>query len=188
MKKVLKIVDSINLKICYVAMIALFVLMCLTTIDTITRKIPKDSVFPDWMAGGIPDSMDLTELMMIFIVFCGLAYLESERGHIRVDMFVNMLPRMGKRIVEGLLLVLEAAILFLMTYSMFEKILTTLKNGAATQLLHIPQWPFVIVVVIAMFFYSLIVLVHAIEVLGGFTEEKQELPGEAIEAEEAALE
>lgn len=166
MKKALKIVDSINLKMCYVAMAALFFLMCMTTVDTIARKIPT--------LGGIPDSMDLTEIGMVFIVFCGLAFLESERGHIRVDMFLNMFPKLIKRILESFLYILSAFILFLLFYAMFDKIFSTMKSGAATQLLHIPQWPFVIVVTAAIFLFAFTVLMHAVEVIAGKVEEPKE--------------
>jgi TRAP-type C4-dicarboxylate transport system permease small subunit len=158
LKKTLKIVDSINMKICYIAMVALFALMCMTTVDTITRKTPL---------GGITDSLDLTELFMLFIVFCGLAYLESERGHIRVDMFVNMLPKLAKRIVEAALYLLSAVILILLFYAMFGDISSTFKSGAATQILHIPHWPFVVVVTVSIFLYAFTVLLHGIEIIQG---------------------
>lgn len=155
LKKALKIVDSINLKMCYVAMVTLFVLMCMTTADTIMRKTPL---------GGITDSLDLTELFLVFIVFCGLAFLESERGHIRVDMFVNMLPRLLKKITETFLYLISAGILSLLFVSMFSDIFKKFKSGAATQVLGIPHWPFVIVVTIAVLLYAVTVLMHAIEI------------------------
>ncbi|NTV89740.1 MAG: TRAP transporter small permease [Clostridiales bacterium] len=156
MEKALKIVDSINLKMCYIAMVALFALMCMTTVDTITRKTPL---------GGITDSLDLTELFLIFIIFCGLAFLESERGHIRVDMFVNMLPGLLKKIIEFIMYMISAVILILLFYAMLGDIGSTFASGAATQVLHVPHWPFVVVVTVAVFLYALTVLLHGIEIL-----------------------
>lgn len=143
---------------CYVAMVSLFVLMCMTTIDTIMRKTPL---------GGITDSLDLTELFLIFIVFCGLAYLESDRGHIRVDMFVNMFPRLLKKITEVFMYLLSAGILILLFFSMLSDIGSTFKSGAATQILQIPHWPFVVVVTVAIFLYAVTVLFHGIELIIG---------------------
>lgn len=164
MKKALKIVDSINLKMCYVAMVSLFVLMCMTTIDTIMRKTPL---------GGITDSIDLTELFLIFIVFCGLAFLESDRGHIRVDMFVNMMPKLLKKITEVFMYLLSAGILILLFISTFDDIGSTFESGAATQILQIPHWPFVVVVTVAIFLYAVTVLFHMIELIIGKNEEQQ---------------
>ncbi|SHI07425.1 TRAP-type C4-dicarboxylate transport system, small permease component [Sporobacter termitidis DSM 10068] len=164
MKKALKIVDSINLKVCYIAMAALFVLMCMITVDTIMRKTPL---------GGIPDSQDLTELFLILIVFCGLAFLESDRGHIRVDMFVNMFPRLLKKITEVVMYLLSAGILMLLFYAMLGNIGSTYSSGAATQILRIPHWPFVAVVTVALFLYAFTVLLHGIELITQKDDEKK---------------
>jgi TRAP-type C4-dicarboxylate transport system permease small subunit len=115
--------------------------------------------------GCITDSLDITELFLIFIIFCGLAFLESGNGHIRVDMFVNMFPRILKKIVVFITYMLGAGILFLLTYAMFGDISETLNSGAATQVLHIPHWPFVVVTTVALLLYAVTVLFHGIELL-----------------------
>ena len=156
MQKALKIADSINQKMAYIAMTMLFLLMCLTTVDTITRKTPL---------GGITDSLDLTELFLVIIVFCTLAFLESERGHIRVDLLVNIFPGLFKKITESITSLLSAGILFLLFYAMFDNIRDTYQSGASTQILGIPHWPLVVVVAAAIFFYAFTVLLHMIEMI-----------------------
>jgi len=156
MQKALKIADSINEKMAYIAMATLFILMCLTTVDTITRKTPL---------GGITDSLDLTELFLVIIIFCTLAFLESERGHIRVDIFVNMFPGRLKKITESITYLLSTCILFLLFYSMLDNISDAYQSGTTTLNLGIPHWPFVVVVTAAIFLYAFTVLLHMIEVL-----------------------
>jgi TRAP-type C4-dicarboxylate transport system permease small subunit len=152
-------------------MVALFLLMCMTTVDTITRKTT---------IGGIPDSLDLTELFLVLIIFCGFAFLESEKGHIRVDMFVNMFPKLIGRIVRSLLYLVSAAILFLCTYALIINIIPTKNSGASTQLLHIPTWPFIIIATIAYLLYAITVLANAIEIIISDEDEKSV----ALEVEE----
>jgi TRAP-type C4-dicarboxylate transport system permease small subunit len=156
LEKALNTIKTINFRICNIAMVVLFILMFLTTIDTITRKTPL---------GGIPDSMDFTEIFMVLIVFCGLAYLESEGGHIRVDMIVNAFPRIGKKIIEVVTYLLGAAILFALFYSMMGNITSTYHSGAATQLIHVPQWPFVVIVTAGILMYAITVLFNGIAIL-----------------------
>ena len=157
LEKLLNGLKSINMKICYVAMGALFFLMAMTTIDVVSRKLMGFR--------GILDSLDMTELGLVLIIFCGFAYLESENGHIRVDMFVNMFPPLLKKIVEFVTLLGGAAILFMLFYSLFGNIATTYASGSATQMLHIPKWPFVLISAVGIIFYTITVFLHAIDIL-----------------------
>ena len=158
MKKALKVLYSINLKVCYISMISLFVLMLLTTINVTIRKLSL---------GGIPDSLDFTELLLVLIIYCSMAFLESEKGHIRVDMFLIMFPDKIKRYVEAFWYLLSSGTLFLFFYAMFSDIGSTYKSGAATQVLHVPEWPFTVVVTVAIFLYAVTVTLHLIELLTG---------------------
>ncbi len=144
---------------CYVAMAAMFVLMCMTTIDTILRKTA---------VGGITDSFDITELFMVLIIFCGFAFLESDKGHVRVDVFLNMFPKTSKRVVDSIMYLLSAGTLVMIAVAMFRYIFARYANGAATQILGIPHWPFVIIVTIALILFALTTFLHALDIaLGG---------------------
>lgn len=169
MGKALKVLRSINEKACYVAMVALFLLMILTVVNTLTRKT--------WI-GGIPDSLDMTELFMILIVFCGFAFLESEKGHIRVDMLINQFPKMVKKIVSGILYLASAGILFLFFAAELKETAGKITTGASTQVLSIPHWPFTIIVAIAILLYGITLLAHAIEIFIGSNEKSK--PGASM--------
>ena len=41
----------------------------------------------------IPGSLEITELMMVFIVFLAFAYVDSKDGHVKVDLVISRLPR-----------------------------------------------------------------------------------------------
>ena len=171
MKKTLRVVRSVNLKMCYVAMVAMAVLMLMTTVNTIMRKM---------MLGGITDNLDLTEYLLTLIIFCGLAFLESEKGHVRVDMFLIMLPKTLKRVAESVWYLLSAGVLFMLFYGMYVSIVPTYRSGAGSQVWHVPEWPFTAVVTVAIFLYAFTVLVHLIAIIIG----KDEAPEEEPESEE----
>jgi TRAP-type C4-dicarboxylate transport system permease small subunit len=139
-------------------MISLFFLMCLTTLNTVMRKSPL---------GGITDSLDITEYFLVLIIYCGMAYLESEKGHIRVDMFLVMLPGALRKYTEAFWYLVSAGILGLFSYAMLLNIGSTYRSGAATQVMHIPQWPFTILVAAAISLYAVTVTLHLIEILIG---------------------
>ena len=157
--------SSINLKACYISMVSLFILMVMTTINTILRKTG---------IGSITDNLDITEYLLVMIIYCAMAYLESEKGHVRVDMFLFMLPKMLCRIVEAFWYVLSAGILGFFTYSLFINIGRTYASGATTQVYRIPQWPFVAILCFVIFLYTVTVVLHLIEIVTRKNESEEE--------------
>ena len=170
LKKALEIARSINLRICYVSMVSMFVLMVLTTINTIMRKI--------YFLGGIKDAFDMTAMLLVLIVFCAMAFLESGKGHVRVGMLFLVLPSLPKKIVEAFWYLMSSGILFLFTLSLFNNIQSTYKSGAASQVFAIPWWPFSIVITVAVLAYALTVLTRLIAIIVGQDSEKEQLVGD----------
>jgi len=163
LKKALKTLHSINMKLCYISMASLFFLMCFTTLNTVMRKS---------FMGGIADSLDITEYILVLIIFCGMAFLESEKGHIRVDMFLVMFSGVFRKIVEAFWYLLSAGMLSLFFYALLKNIGATYESGAATQVMRIPQWPFTAIVTFAVFLYAVTVILHLVQIITGGNGEK----------------
>ena len=164
MTKALDLMSKINRKVCAVSMCALFFLMCMTTVHALMRKFTP--------SGGITDSLGITELSMVLIVFCGLAYMESERGHVRVDLLVSKFPARLQSVLTGILYLATAIFIFILFYAVFTNVSVIMSRGAATQVLLIPFWPFYAVICIGLFVYALTVLFHAFEEFGKKPEPK----------------
>jgi len=145
--------------------------MIMTSVNAVIRKAG---------IGGIADSLDLTQLLMILIIFCALAFQESKRGHIRVDMFVVMMPKLVSKIVNGFFNVLSSGILGFFSYSYFSDIAKTRSSGAATQVYRIPEWPFVIVVAVVLGLFALTMFFNTINIFL-YDEESTEDEGGAEE-------
>ncbi|MDR1572100.1 MAG: TRAP transporter small permease [Clostridiales Family XIII bacterium] len=176
MAKFSKTIDMLTDKVSYAAMASCFFLMCMTAIHVILRKVSYFSV---------PGAMELTELSLVVIVFCAIGYLQSQGGHVRVNMFVDMLPLRARSFVSFVILLLSAVALFLMFYAGLRQIGAQFETGLATNVLKIPIWPFVIIMTIGIIFYALSLLVHAIEALivavrGDGGEEKGKGPDDDI--------
>ncbi len=43
---------------------------------------------------------EVTEFSMACLVFCALAYTQTRKGHVAVDIFVSRFPRKGQRIID----------------------------------------------------------------------------------------
>jgi TRAP-type C4-dicarboxylate transport system permease small subunit len=167
--KFLKGIDAVCAKLSWVSIGVTFFLMCMTSIHVLLRK------FTPW---SIPGSIELTELSLVVIVFCAVGYLQSQNGHVRVDMFVGMLPKRAQHFISFVILLLSAVTLVGMFYAALLQITAQLNSGLATSVLRIPIWPFVIISCIGILLYAVSLFGHALNELalgvrGGASEEIQ---------------
>ncbi|MDR2295639.1 MAG: TRAP transporter small permease [Clostridiales Family XIII bacterium] len=157
MTRLIKITDAICDKFSYVALAATFFLMCMMSIHVILRKFTS--------SGGISASLELTEVSMVVIVFCALAYLQANDGHVRVSMFADLLPPPAKKILNFVILIISAVVLFVMAYAAARNIGTQFASGAQTQVWKIPLWPFVVLTAVGLLLYALRVFLSAVSLL-----------------------
>ena len=78
---------------------ALFAIMALTLVDVVARKL---------LSGSIPGSLELTELLLVVVIFAGLPLVSLHGEHVVFDSLDPVLPRAVRR-VQGLLVDLVCA-------------------------------------------------------------------------------
>lgn len=155
MKKIHSALSTVTKYIAWVALLVTFVLMCLTTVDVILRKLP-------FIPFSILGSYDMTEMGMVVIVFFGIAYLQSGNGHVRVDMFVDKYPHAAQQIVMGIVDLIEAVFGGIMCYASFLQISTLIKSGKGTSVLRIPHWPFYIIMTIGLLLFTIFLVINGL--------------------------
>ncbi|TWO73238.1 TRAP transporter small permease [Caenimonas sedimenti] len=127
MKKILELLCGL------LAGTALFAIMALTFFDVLGRK---------FLSNSIPGSLELTELLMVVVIF-GALPLVSERGeHVEFDSLDPFLPLWLRRLQAVLVHVLCAAALFGLAYVMWGSAGQFLQNGETTAQLKILKAPF----------------------------------------------
>jgi TRAP-type transport system small permease protein len=112
---------------------ALFAIMALTFFDVLGRKLAGNS---------IPGSLELTELLMVVVIF-GALPLVSERGeHVEFDSLDPWLPQWLRRAQAVIVHLLCAAVLLAVAWLMWTKAGQFLDNGETTAQLRILKAPF----------------------------------------------
>ena len=113
---------------------ALFGIMALTFADVLGRKFLDNS---------IPGSLELTELLMVVVIFAALP-LVSERGeHVEFDSLDPYLPAWVRRAQAVLVNLLCAAVLGAVAWLMWKTGGQFLENGETTARLKILKAPFI---------------------------------------------
>jgi TRAP-type C4-dicarboxylate transport system permease small subunit len=139
LKAVSRKLGVISSLLAYLGAVALFVMMGLTAADVVGRYIFNAPIL------GV---FELTEFMVLILIFSFLAYSQSHKTHVSVDLVINLLP---KRIQVYIELFNHAVCLILMalvTWKGIERALELMEVGEASPNLGIPDYPFVFFLVL----------------------------------------
>ncbi len=116
------------------AALALFGIMLLTFVDVSGRKAISQSV---------PGSLEITELLMVLVIFAALPLVSMQGEHVVFDSLDRwMSPRM-RRWQQGLVDLICAAGLLGVAYLMWQKGGQLAASGDTSSLLKVPHAPFV---------------------------------------------
>ena len=124
------------------AALALFGIMGLTLVDVVARKL---------LAGSVPGSLEVTELLLVVVIFAGLPLVSLHGEHVVFDSLDPLLPRAVRR-VQGLVIDLLCACgLMVIGWVMWTKAGQMLEYGDKTQQLGLTLGWFVYLMSVLIF-------------------------------------
>jgi TRAP-type C4-dicarboxylate transport system permease small subunit len=129
-----------------IAAIILFGMMALTFVDVFMRYIVGDS---------IRGSFEITELMMVILIFAGLPLVSRKDEHVTVDLVEHALPKGVRKVLRIIADLVCGAVLLGMCWLMWRKAGEVVGYGDVTAALRVILWPFV-------YFMSALALVTAL--------------------------
>ncbi len=120
-----------------IAAVFLFMLMLLTCSDVLLRYLFNSPIL---------GSFELTEFMMAILVGLSLAYCALQKGHVRVDLVVSVLPKRAQAIMDSLASFAFLGLFALITWRIIPRAMQMVENHQVTLILRIPVHPFVLIV------------------------------------------
>ena len=114
--------------------VALFAIMALTFFDVIGRKALSNS---------IPGSLEITELLMVVVIFGALPLVSLRGEHVEFDSLDPFLPMWVRKIQWVLLHLLCAAVLLGLAWLMWRTGTQFAETGETTAQLRILKAPFI---------------------------------------------
>ena len=113
---------------------ALFAIMALTFLDVLGRKLADHS---------IPGSLEMTEMLMVAVIFASLPLVSLRGEHVLFDSLDPYLPAPVLRAQKALIHLLLAVLLLALAWLMWTTAGEFLASGETTAQLRVPKAPFV---------------------------------------------
>ncbi len=108
----------------------------------------------------IPGAYELTEFMMVIVVFFAIANCEFTRGHITIDILVNRFGKKNQAITNSIMYFLTLSAVVILTWRLF---IDGATENHITAVLSINIFPFIYIAALGSACLSLIVLMHFLE-------------------------
>ena len=125
--------DAVTLWIHYIGGIILALLMLMTAADVFGRYLLNHSI--KWVK-------EISEVMLILIVFFGAAYTATKKEHVRVELLIMRFSKRVQVVIEAFASLLSSVMVGMIAVQGVTLTIVQRSRGTVTQLLEIPLWPF----------------------------------------------
>ena len=140
----------------WIAVIGLVAMLLVTVIDVIGAK------FFRWP---LPGAVEGTALLGLVVTAFALPITQALRGHIEIEVIVQMLPGRLQTVISGVVSLLGLVLFAVMTWQMFDFSRTIQIAGRVTPTQEIPLYPFTYAVTVCFFLFCPMLLVQFLKTL-----------------------
>jgi TRAP-type transport system small permease protein len=154
---------AINRFLTHLSSIALAVLMFLTVADVFGRYLFNRPV---------PGTFELTEMLMVLIVFMALGLAQHHNEHISLDLAYNYFPERSKAVTDIIVEAVNLLIVAGITWQLSEYSVRMSEGNYTTAVLELPIRPFVVLAIAGTASYGLAILCALSKAIGKFRWEK----------------
>jgi TRAP-type C4-dicarboxylate transport system permease small subunit len=148
------IIKTISQGLNYLGTTVLVAMMLLTVADVSMRYV---------LSLPILGSTELTEYMIVCVVFLGLAWCAIKERHIKVDLVVSRFSPRLQASVKSITLFLGLGICALTTWRSFLEAIDALNSRRASPLLTVPAYPFYLVFSLGFAILCLVMITQLVE-------------------------
>ena len=156
-----KVIYPFNKYLIYIGMVLVFVMMVLTVVDVIGRKFV--GVVPGFQP--IPGSYELTEFMLVALVFTALGYAQIKGDHISIDILTSRFPKRAQNILDTIVYLGSAAMAVIVGWRGFVHAERLTRQGDYTAVLQIPIYPLLYLLGVGMMIFALALLLSSLQSL-----------------------
>ena len=117
----------------FIAGVMLFGMMMLTTIDVICRYFFNSSILGVY---------EITEFMMVCLIFFSLSFAQKLKGHVAVNILVDRFSHKRRHVFDSCNFLVSIIFLLLIAWMSFSQGIELLSSNRVSRNLSIPIYPF----------------------------------------------
>jgi len=129
----MKIIDSIARIAGLVAAGVLILMMLLTAADVFLRA---------FLSKPIIGTTEITEQMMVAVVFLGFGWCALQGKHVQVDLFVSHYPKGARRVIDLMINLIGLVLVVVICWRTSVATLTVQRLGIICSYIGVPKYPF----------------------------------------------
>lgn len=152
-QRIIKIIRRMVYYVCLVGVVVLLLMMLLTASDIIGRSFFNRPIMGTY---------EISEYMLSIVVLFGIAYAQQTGQHVRVDLFANKLPALGRSVLGNIFKLIAAIFFLLVTWQGWQGGFRALEVHKVSDTLRIPAYPFEFLVAVGSFLLSLELILEVI--------------------------
>ncbi|HOE17309.1 MAG TPA: TRAP transporter small permease [Syntrophorhabdaceae bacterium] len=141
----------------YIAYTGIFITVVITVTEFIFRSFGRP----------IQGVYDIVGLIQVILVCFAMPYCTLQKGHIRVDMFMDRLPKRMQVVIDGVISLLSMGFFLLVAWQLAVLGNSFQKTGDVSMTVYIPFYPFVYIIALTCFFMALLIVSDIVESIAG---------------------
>lgn len=141
----------------YIGAGVIALMMLLTVADVVGRGFLNKPVL---------GAYEISEFMLVIVVFISMASCQLLKGHITIDLVVDRLRKRTQNIIDSIMYFLFLIMFCVFTWQLFVYAMEE-TGGTVSGILDIPVFPFIYIASLGSALVSLVVFMHLIQFLAG---------------------
>lgn len=162
-ESLLRKMESLSSLLAWVGSIALVCMMTLTTADVVGRYLFNSPIL------GV---FEITEFLVLILIFSFIGYAQTNKAHVSVDLLVAQLPRQWQIWMDLFTHLICLFLMALITWMGIRRGLELMAVGGASPNLKVPVYPFVFFLALGCAVLCIQYLVDLIRLLADLKEKK----------------
>ena len=136
----------------------IFVMMLLTVTDVVGRRAFNQPVY---------GAYEISEFMLVIVVFFSIVHCEFLKGHVTIDLVVSRFRQRTQDIIDTIMYLIFLVTSCLLIWRLWLYGTAVLRNNIVSGVLEIPVYPFVFVAALGCVLLSVVVLMRLLLFLAG---------------------
>lgn len=139
-----------------IAGILTLLIVLVTTINTAAFSADKIARLFDANVSGLSGYEDFVRLLISVIALMFFPYCQLQKGHVAVDLFVEMFSPKRQLLLERISLILTILVALFLGYWMTLGMITAFEDFASSPILGWPNWPFYLPGILSLLLWALV--------------------------------